>query len=102
MNLNRSWIRFPADITEVTIHVDGEPQGAQVDPHGDEVLATVIDESYGGVSIIARDIKGMAIGKHVQVHYGNYDLAAEVRYTKPLDDDRYRIGLQWVDKIAAQ
>lgn len=97
MNIKRGWIRFPANISQVTIHIDDAQHEARVDDEPDDVLATVIDESYGGVSVFAREMKGLEIGKHVHVTYGSFNMPAEVRYVKPMPNGDYRIGLQWIE-----
>jgi hypothetical protein len=84
----RDWTRFPPDSSEVCLVVNNAPR-----------LATICDESYGGIGLIMAevDVADIQLGAEVTVlHYG-HPTRGLVQWTKRDDEPKFvRLGIQWV------
>jgi hypothetical protein len=81
---NRKWSRFSQDEEAVFIlHESGE------------ILAIVVDESFGGIGLEFRSDARFECGDHVRLRYRGAPMAGIVRFLMPADGGLKRIGLEW-------
>lgn len=81
---NRKWSRFSQDEEAVFIlHESGE------------ILAIVVDESFGGIGLEFRSNARFECGDHVRLRYRGAPMAGIVRFLMPADGGLKRIGLEW-------
>jgi hypothetical protein len=85
----RQWVRFLSSVGEVVIR----PQG------GEQRAAIVVDESFGGIGLVADDGTGLVNEAVVDVTYEGAQMLAVVKYVCPTDDGRVRVGMEWRTKV---
>lgn len=96
----RQHMRFPPDDIEIArIHfTDAEPDPSSFRT---ETAGLVIKEAYGGAGLVALSHSGridIREGARCNVMVGNLGpLQAEVRWVKKLDDDIYKLGIEYLD-----
>ncbi|QDU63781.1 PilZ domain protein [Planctomycetes bacterium Pan216] len=86
----RNWIRFPKDISRVTLKPLGEDASGLRE-------AEVIDESFGGLGIRVLDAEGLEIGQRIDVVYGQGSITATIIYIDDEENASYRIGIRWIE-----
>ena len=87
----------PLDDRRQATRFNREPETEFVEirpPSGQPIQAEVRDESLGGLAVIVAASECLPIGLECQLVYAGDHLDAVVRYALPLQDGRYRLGLQ--------
>jgi hypothetical protein len=84
---NRLWIRFPSDEPQMGVDVDGERK-----------MATIIDESYGGIGILmeAKDALHLKVDDPLIVYQNDFPTPCRVQWIQWDDEtQKVRIGIRW-------
>ncbi len=80
----RVWTRIPPEIGRTTIY-----------DQGNKISAGIVDESFGGLGLILTNDPGFTVGHEIRLLYHGFMMKAVVRFTKPLDAEHHRLGIEW-------
>lgn len=80
----RAWTRIPPEIGRTTIY-----------DQGNKISAGIVDESFGGLGLILTNDPGFAIGHEIRLLYHGFMMKAVVRFTKTVDAEHHRLGIEW-------
>ncbi len=67
-----------------------------LNPH-EELVASVHDESLGGISLVVSDCSRLPVGCTVGLAYAGAFLQATVKHVRPTDDGLYVVGFETAD-----
>ncbi|MHB8970740.1 MAG: PilZ domain-containing protein [Pirellulaceae bacterium] len=81
----REWARYRSDLQRVVVL--GPP--AQV--------ASIVDESFGGIGIVVRNVRGLSVNQPITLLYSDAPMVGTVRRIEPTFYDAFQIGVQWVN-----
>lgn len=86
----RKWMRFPKDEPRVWVWLGGAFQPIECE---------VVDESFGGISLLIDDLSGLNLGIEVEIEYKSFRMKATARYMRdePVAGvSRHRVGFEWI------
>ncbi len=83
----RRWMRFPADESRVFLYLQD----------GQEMLASVRDESFGGIGVLVANVPAeFAPDFTLDVEYAGAPMGAVIRRVQRDDDGQTFLGLEWL------
>jgi hypothetical protein len=83
----RRWMRFPADESRVFLYLQD----------GQELPASVRDESFGGMGVIVENVPAeFAPGFTLDVEYAGAPMGAVIRRVQRYEDGQTFLGLEWL------
>ncbi len=91
--VKRKHIRFTPDPDDYALILTG----AQGRPLKNPKICLLIQESFGGCSVVMTQDKAPMEGHTIQIQVGRQSpLQAEIRWTKPLSHRVFSVGLQYL------
>jgi hypothetical protein len=79
----RDWTRYHSDLKRVVVL----GQTSQV--------ASIVDESFGGIGIIVRDIRGLSVNQPIKLLYSDAPMTGMIRRIGPASVNAFYVGVQW-------
>lgn len=80
----RNWTRIPPEIGRTTIY-----------DRGNKIPAGIVDESFGGLGLVLTNDPGFVVGREIRLLYHGFMMKAVVRYTRTVDSEHHRLGIEW-------
>ncbi len=79
----RQWTRYHSDLKQVVVL--GQPSQ----------VASIANESFGGIGIIVPDIRGLSVNQPIKLLYSDAPMTGIVRHIQPASDGTFLVGIQW-------